>query len=141
MTKSRQSEVNGEQFQGLSQEKPAEVEAAADTLTDPATGIGVSESEPIEEVDFTGEDIGENEPKSLPAPGDIITKYVNENKYTTAAGVSVLGGLILSYPLLIKANRDNESEADEMNKRILGITGLVLGLGVASTIKRTYLKK
>tara|TARA_R110002074_G_C12173054_1_gene632409 strand:- start:17 stop:391 length:375 start_codon:yes stop_codon:yes gene_type:complete len=106
-------------------------------------------SEPIEEVDVTGEDevigedegIDENEPKSLPAPGDIITKYVNENKYTTAAGVSVLGGLILSYPLLIKANRDNESEADEMNKRILGITGLVLGLGVASTIKRTYLKK
>jgi hypothetical protein len=78
---------------------------------------------------------------STPGPVEIITNYVNNNNYATAAGVSALGGLLLSYPLLIKANRENEPEADEMNKRILGMTGVVLGLGIASTIKRTYLKK
>lgn len=76
-----------------------------------------------------------------PGPKEIISNYVSTNNYTTAAGVSALGGLALSYPLLIKANRMNEPEVHDMNKRIMAITGVLLGLGVASTIKRTSDKK
>jgi len=74
-------------------------------------------------------------------PGEIINNYVSTNNYTTAAGISALGGLVLSYPLLMKANRMNEPEVHDMNKRILAISGLLLGLGVASTIKRISDKK
>ena len=74
-------------------------------------------------------------------PGEIVSNYVSTNNYTTAAGISALGGLALSYPLIMKANRNNEPEVHDMNKRILAITGVLLGLGVASTIKRISDKK